>query len=76
MAEMLCSAPETMTTSLIGDTPVYNLKKFFLKQKRLPVWRGYSPRSLWVCLCPNGKGTITVCEESQNGSGLGSLLFS
>ena len=27
MAEMLCSAPEIMTTLLIGDTPIYN-KKF------------------------------------------------
>lgn len=27
-------------------------------------------------LCPNGEGTITVCEESQNGSGLGLFLFS
>lgn len=27
-------------------------------------------------LCPNGKGTIAVCEESQNDSGVGLFLFS
>ena len=34
MAESLCGSPETITTLLIGYTPIQNKKRFFKKREK------------------------------------------